>query len=421
MKKISRKQFLSLAGMSALTLGLAACGSSGGSSAANAGSTAAASGAAPGSGFEHKKIAIAWNGANDDVVQTKAHFDGEIGELLNLEFVHSEPISDAGALTTFIENSYASGCDAVLTNVSNAIDQAAAVCNDLAPYFVGTSTSNAAENQHLPCYVSVCGASAEGYGDSYAEALTSVVGDGAEHSILILSGAACYGATSFIEGTVGSLRALEDVYGLTYNEDLNALATSSVQVEAENDKGVRITIMPGMEDLANMVSPLLQTGDYDVVVGTTDIYGSLSIAINEVEEALGKNINIISRNTFSEMVGTAFNSQDSTGHPALNAIVCTGLYEFLAGIIVLRNALDGYVEQMRSEDGTCSRVPGMRPTVITSAEEYNVLSGDDLPYAFITEDEILSVCSLLHPEITYADIDALGAKQTTDYLMTKFA
>lgn len=73
MKKISRKQFLSLAGMSALTLGLAACGSSGGSSAANAGSTAAASGAAPGSGFEHKKIAIAWNGANDDVVQTKAH------------------------------------------------------------------------------------------------------------------------------------------------------------------------------------------------------------------------------------------------------------------------------------------------------------------------------------------------------------
>ena len=210
MKKISRKQFLSLAGMSALTLGLAACGSSGGSSAANAGSTAAASGAASGSGFEHKKIAIAWNGANDDVVQTKAHFDGEIGELLNLEFVHSEPISDAGALTTFIENSYASGCDAVLTNVSNAIDQAAAVCNDLGLYFVGISSSNAAENQDLPCYVSVCGASAEGYGDSYAEALTSVVGDGAEHSILILSGAACYGATSFIEGTVGSLRALEE-------------------------------------------------------------------------------------------------------------------------------------------------------------------------------------------------------------------
>ena len=33
----------------------------------------------------------------------------------------------------------------------------------------------------------------------------------------------------------------------------------------------------------------------------------------------------------------------------------------------------------------------------------------------------MSCCSLLHPEITYADIDALGAKQTTDYLMTKFA
>ena len=418
MKTISRKQFLSLAGMSALTLGLAACGGSGSET---AGSTAGSSAGGSSTGFEHKKIAIAWNGANDDVVQSKMHFDNEIGELLNLEFVHSEPISDAGALTTFIENSYASGCEAILTNVSNAIDQAAAVCNDLGLYFVGISSSNAAENQDLPYYVSVCGASAEGYGDSYAEALTSVVGDGAEHSILILSGAACYGATSFIEGTTGSLRALEDVYGLTYNEDLNALATSSVQVEAENDKGIRITIMPGMEDLANMVSPLLQTGDYDVVVGTTDIYGSLSIAINEVEQALGKNINIISRNTFSEMVGDAFNSQDSTGNPALNAIVCTGLYEFLAGIIVLRNSLDGYAEQMRNSDGTCSRIPGMRPTVITSAEQYNILSSDELPYAFITEDEILSVCSQLHPEITYEDIDALGAKQTTDYLMTKFA
>ena len=417
MKKISRKQFLNLAGASALALGLTACGSS----ESTAGSAATSGAASTSQGFEKKKIAIAWNGANDDVVQSKMHFDGEIGELLNMEFVHSEPISDAGALTTFIENSYASGCEAILTNVSNAIDQAAAVCNDLGLYFVGISSSNAAENQDLPYYVSVCGASAEGYGDSYAEALTSVVGDGAEHSILILSGAACYGATSFIEGTVGSLRALQDVYGLTYTGDLTEMATSSVQVEAENDKNVKITIMPGMQDLANVVSPLLQTGDYDVVVGTTDIYGSLSIAINEVEQALGKNINIISRNTFSEMVGDAFNSQDSTGNPALNAIVCTGLYEFLAGIIVLRNALDGYADNMRNSDGTCSRVPGMRPTVITSAEEYNVLSSSELPYAFITEDEILSVCSKLHPEVTYADIDALGAKQTTEYLMTKFA
>lgn len=417
MKKISRKQFLNLAGASALALGLTACGGA----ESTAGSAAASGAASTSQGFEKKKIAIAWNGANDDVVQSKMHFDGEIGELLNLEFVHSEPISDAGALTTFIENSYASGCEAILTNVSNAIDQAAAVCNDLGLYFVGISSSNAAENQDLPYYVSVCGASAEGYGDSYAEALTSVVGDGAEHSILILSGAACYGATSFIEGTVGSLRALQDVYGLTYTGDLTEMATSSVQVEAENDKNVKITIMPGMQDLANVVSPLLQTGDYDVVVGTTDIYGSLSIAINEVEQALGKNINIISRNTFSEMVGDAFNSQDSTGNPALNAIVCTGLYEFLAGIIVLRNALDGYADNMRNSDGTCSRVPGMRPTVITSAEEYNVLSSSELPYAFITEDEILSVCSKLHPEVTYADIDALGAKQTTEYLMTKFA
>jgi hypothetical protein len=419
MKKISRKQFLSLAGVSALTLGLAACGGSDASSTAVS-STATGDDTASTPSFAKKKIAIAWNASDDHVLNSKKHLDGEIGALLNLEFTHSEAISDAGALTTFIENSYASGCDAVMTNVTSSIDQAAAVCNDLGMYFVGISSADANENQELPYYVSVCGASAAGYGESYSEALKSVIGDGAEHSIVIMSGAACYGATSFIEGTAGSLRALQDVYGLTYNDDLNALATSTTQVDATNDKGIKITIVPGMADLANTVSPLLQTGEYDVVVGTTDIYSSLSIAINEVEEALGKNISLISRNAFSDMVSDAFHTTDSTGHPSLDAIVSVGQYEILAGVIILRNALDGYAEQMR-DNGRCSRVPGMRPTVVTSAEQYDVLSGGDIPYSFITEEEILSMCSLLHPEVTYAEIDAMGAEQTGDSLMTKFA
>jgi hypothetical protein len=97
-----------------------------------------------------------------------------------------------------------------------------------------------------------------------------------------------------------------------------------------------------------------------------------------------------------------------------------GQYEILAGVIILRNALDGYAEQMR-DNGRCSRVPGMRPTVVTSAEQYDVLSGGDIPYSFITEEEILSMCSLLHPEVTYAEIDAMGAEQTGESLMTKFA
>ena len=64
-----------------------------------------------------------------------------------------------------------------------------------------------------------------------------------------MSGAACYGATSFIEGTAGSLKALQDVYGLKYTKDIKELATTKTQIDAENDKGIKITIFPGMADL----------------------------------------------------------------------------------------------------------------------------------------------------------------------------
>lgn len=186
-------------------------------------------------------------------------------------------------MTTFIENAYAAGCQGVIVDLSNSIDQAAAVCNDLGMWFVGISSADAAENMEMEKYVGVVGAGAAGYGASYADAIKSVVNDGKNHSILLMSGAACYGATSFIEGTAGSLKALQDVYGLKYTKDIKELATTKTQIDAENDKGIKITIFPGMADLATTVSPLLQTGNYDVLVGTSNIYDSLGVAVDEVE------------------------------------------------------------------------------------------------------------------------------------------
>lgn len=237
--------------------------------------------------YTHMKIAFAANAVDETFVEMKTAMETSIGPALNIEFMFSEAISDAGALTTFIENAYASGCDAVWTNVTSSIDQAAGVCEELGMYFVGISSDVAKENMGLEHYVSVTGASAAGYATAYGQALSSVVNDGKDHSVLILSGAACYGATSFIEGTVGSLQALADVYGLTYDQDLYALATSSTQVDATNNKGIKITVFPGMADMATNVSPLLQTGAYDVLCGTTNIYDSLGVAVDEVEKALG--------------------------------------------------------------------------------------------------------------------------------------
>ena len=398
---------------------LTACGSSSSAagSAADGSSAAASTAASTAEGFAPMKIAYGTNAVDEPFIQMQTAFNEVIGPALNIEFTYSEPLSDTGALTTFIENAYASGCDAVITNLSTGIDQAAAVCEDLGLYFVGINSGGAAENMDLEHYVSVTGASAEGYGESYASVIESVVNDGEEHSILILSGAAAYGATSFIEGTAGSLRALQDVYGLTYTEDINTRATSATQVDAENDKGVKITIFPGMADLATGVSPLLQTGDYDVVVGTTNIYDSLGVAIDEVEKALGMDIKFITRAVFSDAMNNAFNGTDSQGSPIVDGMVCNGTYENLVSVVLLRNAFDGHADNMR-DNGQCSRIPGMVPLAVTSAEDYNILADEDIPYAFVTTDELLSLCG---PDVTWEDLNEFGAGLTTEALVEKFS
>ncbi len=366
--------------------------------------------------FTPMKIAVAVNSTDEAMVQAKNAMETVIGPALNIEFMFSEGIADNGALNTFIENAYASGADAVYTNVTGGIDQAAALCEDLGIYFVGISSADAEENMEMPHYIGVTGASAAGYGEAYAQALEAVLKDGEEHSVLILSGAASYGATSFIEATAGSLKALQDIYGLTYTQDIAVMATTSTQVEAENDKNIKITVFPGMQDMATNVSPLLQSGEYDVLVGTSNIYDSLGVAVDEVEKALGKDIKFISRSAFSDATKNAFNTKDSQGSPVMDAIVLNGAYENVAAVLMLRNAFDGYADNMRDGD-RCSRVPGMIPLVVTSAEEYNSLSDGNMPYSFVTVEDLLSLCG---PDVTFKDIDAFGASLTTENILEKF-
>lgn len=416
------KKILALALVLTMVVSLfAACGGSekpaqNNAPATEAGQNAPAANAPASSGFKKMKIAVATSSVDEIFVSAQKCYNEVMKPALNVEFMYSEELKDAGAMTTFIENAYASGCDAVMCNLSNSIDQAAAVCDELGMYFVGIASADAKENTNLPYYVSVTGASAEGYGTSYANVIKNTVGDGKEHSILILSGAACYGATSFIEGTAGSLRALQDVYGLKYDEDVMALATAKTQVDATNDKGVKITVFPGMADLAALVSPLLQTGDYDVVVGTTNILDSLAVAVDEVEKAMGFDIKFISRNAFNASCEHAFNNNDSQGSPILDGMVCAGTYEYVASVLILRNAFDGYVDNMRNGDA-CSRVPGMPPLSVCTADEYNILSDEKMPFSFMTAEDMLSLCG---PNVTWQDIDAFGAKLTTQSIIDKF-
>lgn len=369
--------------------------------------------------FEKIKVAYATNNVDETFVTMKNAYETVVGPTLNIEFMFSEALKDTGAMTTFIENAYAAGCQGVIVDLSSGIDQAAAVCNDLGMWFVGISSADAAENMEMEKYVSVVGAGAAGYGASYADAIKSVVNDGKNHSILLMSGAACYGATSFIEGTAGSLKALQDVYGLKYTKDIKELATTKTQIDAENDKGIKITIFPGMADLATTVSPILQTGNYDVLVGTSNIYDSLGVAVDEVEKSLKMDIKFITKSTFSDAITAAVNGKDSQGSPVIDAIVCPGTFERIGAAIMIRNAYDGFADKMRA-DGRSSYVSKNAPLAVASVDAYNALIKEGNPYAFMTTEDILSLTNKKNPDVTWKTIDDFGGKLTTQYILEKF-
>ena len=69
---------------------------------------------------------------------------------------------------------------------------------------------------------------------------------------------------------------------------------------------------------------------------------------------------------------------------------------------------------------TAAVFPACAPLVVTTAEEYNFLSGESIPYSFVTAEDVLSLCCAQNPEITWADIDAFGAALTTQNIMAKF-
>ena len=66
--------------------------------------------------FEKIKVAYATNNVDETFVTMKNAYETVVGPTLNIEFMFSEALKDTGAMTTFIENAYAAGCQGV--NVS---------------------------------------------------------------------------------------------------------------------------------------------------------------------------------------------------------------------------------------------------------------------------------------------------------------
>lgn len=371
--------------------------------------------------FEKHTIGVVMISANDSWLEAQKYMEEVIGPMYNLDFIFSEVINDAENMTTFVENAKASGADGIINNLASLTEQGAAIANDLDLYYVANVSTYYDSVADLPKNLAICGNSIEASGETFGEALKSTLNDDKDHNILLLSGAASLGSASAKEATASMLSTLKDLYGLTYLQDVNELAVINATTDIETGSDIKITIHPGVAkgaEYTSAVSALLQTGQYDVICSSFEVYNSISVAVDEVEKALGMNIKIVSQLSLSDFTANAFTSKDSSGDSCINSgVINNQALNLTVASAILRNAYDGYTDQMRV-DGRAG-ILAVSPQLVSGADAYTKLT--QASPSFLTEEEVKSLSIKLNPSCTLDTMQEILDQCTTDNVLLKFA
>jgi hypothetical protein len=419
-EKMNFKKITSVAVSTLLAASMLVGCSSSAAATTNASSTGSAS--TKDVSFDKIKVAVVLNSTAEVNMVAEKYLTNVVSPLLNIDFMFSEVVSDASALTAFIENAYAAGCVGVFNTAGSNV-QAAQAANDLGMYVVNNSTKYEEDVKALPYYLSNTGTSATLNSEAYSQALDETLKTGEKHNVLVLTGAASLGSTSMVEAAKGILNGLKDKYGLKYSKDVADLAVVDAQTDVDTGTDMKVTIFPGVPrgaDYASAISSILQTGTYDVVISTISAYSYLSVAMDEVEKAKNMDIKFITQDNISDSMTTAFNTKDATGDSIVNCIVCSSMSEqWTLGAIQIRNAMDGFADAMRPS-GNAGKIL-VRPFPVSSAETYNKLAADTIPASFMTTDEILNLCDKVNANATSQSLSDFAGDLTIENILKKFS
>ena len=397
---------------------LAACNNGGGDSGNNGG----ASNEGP------YKIGVATIFSGDQWEPQKKYFEEELAPTLNMEFVFSESLSsnDTTALIDFIDQSYAAGCVGIINFLTTpeAVSQGARKCEEYGMFFETQNSNAVAEVAGLSHNVGHCGADPVRMGNQYATLLKDLLSDGEPHSLVLYSCAAPGGqAQSHYYSTKAMLETFQEVYGLTFEKSVEDIINSVDPGEIVTGRDdVKIYVYPGVDFEAAVAGcqAQLQTGNYDMFAACAQFHMFTS-AIDEVEKALNKNIDIIGTVNIAEQTQTGFESKDSLGNPVLTAGIINPLCP-ADGInaVFLYNALNGGIDAMK-DNGNAILV-GVGPFICKDAATYEAikkLDKDHDSYVF-NSDDLKALMITENPNVTWKDLDAaLAAAADVEALLAK--
>ncbi len=424
------KKLLSIALSLILTTGLAASATAKAPATTAPTATAKATTAPAAPVLKKFKIGVAEIQATDEAVQRRAYYEKYIGPKYNVEFVFSELCTDDDKLLTFIENCADAGCKAVISFSNAASEHMTQVARELGMQYVINSVripnTEAVFNGGYDNFAAF-GANQAATAQIFAEWLTKNASADGKEGFIICSGLAFRGNASQTDITTACLISLKDKYGLTFQNELNALATSGAPIEAKNNKNINIYIYPGHPTQDDGYLPgltaALQTGKYNTMLQSVQIFDKTAVIVQETEQVTGKDIKVAAVATVSKTLRNAFAAKDRFGNPTVN--MATGKPVSLtsaSGFAQAYNLLTGFNKSTLTANGQAAELNSdMWP--ITSLEMLDIVSKWDNPAdnsSWIVNDEILNkMLGIYNPSITNAQMQAVLNSVTYDSTLAR--
>lgn len=368
------------------------------------------------------KIAVAFTQINATALAQQKYLENYVGPAFNVKFMFSEAIDSAEAAMTFIENAYAAGCQAIMNFQNSSVEQINAKANELGMYIINNAMP--VENSDLPYVLGYMTVSIEEISEMYRKIVEELTSDGEKHNVVIVSAGAGLGNEHHYQYTYTMLDALQKAYNLTYSDTIENLAASRGMVELETGSDVKILLYPGYPNSDTYVSGLsamLQTGEYDIVLGCNQATAKFSVAIDEVERAYGMNIKVVYFSSVDDATTAGFNTIDSAGDTSINSVLIQPGNLLVGGMFaVLYNGISGHADVIR-EDGS-GHYFGAPIWEAPNAEAYAAIATLDGTNGNheLSIEEIQQMLAVYNPDVSIQSIqDALNEMSSENVLAAR--
>lgn len=265
-----------------------------------------------------------------------------------VEFIMSEALDTVDSEISFIEKMKKEGAGAIIGFYNLDIQSIIAACEENEIYYVVACSSMTSEDfdavKDNPWFLGSIGPGDEEEFNSGRQMAEDFIAQGA-NSFLIASGGASMGNSMHSLRAQGMLTALQEKFGLTYNDSIESLAEVTEVTEAASKDGVTVVITPGYVQLevgnANMMEALSRQS-YDAfmcVQGVSDIVDQLEANISSSTPLM----RIGCVDCFSQQNYDAFEQIAANGYPMIHYV--TGKFASMAApaFVAAFNAMSGYV------------------------------------------------------------------------------